>query len=215
MPSGSRQKSTINRKFSVCSAAPGTNSPNGRSPMAVKRLADVKTKIGTASKRPKSLRPSRARQQRYIPTGGSSLPDPNAFDPRTFLTKLETGKSTQEYRANQSVFSQGDAADSVYYIQSGKVKLAVVSKRGKEAVIAILPQGSFFGESCLAGQLLRMSTASAVQHSKIMRVEKPVMLNLLHQEPEFAERFLVHLLTRNIRMEADLVDHLSTPARSV
>ncbi|HLZ32897.1 MAG TPA: Crp/Fnr family transcriptional regulator [Nitrospira sp.] len=176
--------------------------------MAVKRLADVKTKIGTASKRPKSLRPSRARQQRYIPTGGSSLPDPNAFDPRTFLTKLETGKSTQEYRANQSVFSQGDAADSVYYIQSGKVKLAVVSKRGKEAVIAILPEGSFFGESCLAGQLLRMSTASAVQHSKIMRVEKPVMLNLLHQEPEFAERFLVHLLTRNIRMEADLVDHL-------
>jgi CRP-like cAMP-binding protein len=96
----------------------------------------------------------------------------------------------------------------VFYIQSGKVKLAVVSKRGKEAVIAILPEGSFFGEGCLAGQPLRMSTASTVQQCKIMRVERPVMLGLLHQEPEFAERFLAYLLTRNIRMEADLVDHL-------
>jgi CRP/FNR family transcriptional regulator, cyclic AMP receptor protein len=178
--------------------------------MAVKRIADVKRKTGTASKRrPTSLRPSIARQQRSISIGGSSSPDPDAaFDPRTFLTKLATGKSTQEYRANEPVFAQGDAADSVFYIEGGKVKLAVVSKRGKEAVIAILPEGSFFGESCLAGQLLRISTASTVQHSKIMRVEKPVMLDLLHQEPEFAERFLVHLLTRNIRMEADLVDHL-------
>ena len=96
----------------------------------------------------------------------------------------------------------------MFYIQSGKVKLAVVSKRGKEAVIAILPEGSFFGEGCLAGQPLRMSTASTVQQCKIMRVERPVMLGLLHQEPEFAERFLAYLLTRNIRMEADLVDHL-------
>lgn len=177
--------------------------------MAVKRLANVKTKRGAPSKRPTSLLPSIARRERSSPTGGRSAPDPNtAFDPRTFLTKLATGKSTQEYRANESVFSQGDAADSVYYIQGGKVKLAVVSKRGKEAVIAILPEGSFFGESCLAGQLLRMSTASTIQHSKIMKVEKPVMLSLLHQEPEFAERFLAHLLTRNIRMEADLVDHL-------
>lgn len=177
--------------------------------MGVKRLARAKRKPRTASKRSTSSRPSKARQEKYIPTADSSLPDPTAgFDPRTFLTKLATGKSTQEYRANESVFAQGDAADSVYYIHNGKVKLAVVSKRGKEAVIAILPEGSFFGESCLAGQVLRMSTASTVQHSKIMRVEKPVMLNLLHAEPEFAERFLVHLLTRNIRMEADLVDHL-------
>jgi CRP/FNR family transcriptional regulator, cyclic AMP receptor protein len=177
--------------------------------MAVKRLVNVKRKTVTSKRSPASLRPSRTRAPKSVPTGHSSSPDPNAaFDPRTFLTKLATGKSTQEYRANESIFSQGDAADSVYYIQGGKVKLAVVSKRGKEAVVAILPEGSFFGEGCLAGQLLRMSTASTVQHSKIMRVERAVMVTLLHQEPEFAERFLVHLLTRNIRMEADLVDHL-------
>jgi CRP/FNR family cyclic AMP-dependent transcriptional regulator len=96
----------------------------------------------------------------------------------------------------------------VFYIQSGKVKLTVVSKRGKEAVVAILPGASFFGEGCLAGQPVRMSTASTVQRSTIIRVEKPAMLDLLHQEPGFAERFLAYLLSRNIRMEADLVDHL-------
>lgn len=176
--------------------------------MAVKRLAVI-SKNDAAPKRRVSLRPSTIRQQKSVPANGNSVPERNAtFDPRTFLTKLASGKSTQEYRAHQSVFSQGDAADSVFYIQSGKVKLAVVSQRGKEAVIAILAEGSFFGESCLAGQLVRMSTATAVQHCKIMRVERPIMLDLLHQEPEFAERFLAYLLTRNIRMEADLVDHL-------
>jgi CRP/FNR family cyclic AMP-dependent transcriptional regulator len=96
----------------------------------------------------------------------------------------------------------------VFYIQSGKVKLTVVSKRGKEAVIAILAEGSFFGESCLAGQPLRMSTASTIQRCTIIRVEKSPMVQLLHREPEFAERFLAYLLSRNIRMEADLVDQL-------
>lgn len=177
--------------------------------MAVKRLTAVKPKTGTVPKVRESKPLSTARRQKSVPTNLDSLPEENgAFDPRTFLTKLASGKSTREFRANESVFSQGDAADSVYYIESGKVKLAVVSKRGKEAVIAILPEGSFFGEGCLAGQVLRMSTASAVQHCKIVRVEKPIMLHLLHQEPEFAERFLAYLLTRNIRMEADLVDHL-------
>jgi CRP-like cAMP-binding protein len=96
----------------------------------------------------------------------------------------------------------------VFYLQSGKVKLTVVSKRGKEAVVAILPQDSFFGEGCLAGQPLRMATASAQQRSTIIRVDKQKMLDLLHRDSEFAERFLAYLLTRNIRMEADLVDHL-------
>jgi CRP-like cAMP-binding protein len=131
-----------------------------------------------------------------------------AFDPSAFLLKLSTGKTSQEYQAGEFVFSQGDAADAVFYIQSGKVKRTVVSKRGKEAVIAILPEGSFFGESCLAGRPLRMSTATAVERSTIIRVEKRVMVALLHKEPEFAERFLAYLLSRNIRMEADLVDHL-------
>lgn len=96
----------------------------------------------------------------------------------------------------------------MFYIESGKVKLTVVSTRGKEAVVGILPEGSFFGEGCLAGQPVRMSTASAVQRSAIDRVGKPVMLAMLHREPEFAERFLAYVLSRNIRMEADLVDHL-------
>ena len=111
-------------------------------------------------------------------------------------------------KADESVFSQGDAADAVFYIQSGKVKLTAVSAQGKEAVVAILPEGSFFGEGCLAGQPLRMATATAVQRASIIRVAKQAMVGLLHQEPEFAERFLAYLLSRNIRMEADLVDHL-------
>ena len=130
------------------------------------------------------------------------------FDPRVLLTKLSAGKSSHEYLAGEYVFSQGEPADAAFYVQSGRVKLTVVSKTGKEAVVAILPQDSFFGEGCLAGQPLRMATASAEQRSTIIRVEKAVMVGLLHQDPEFAERFLAYLLTRNIRMEADLVDHL-------
>ena len=131
-----------------------------------------------------------------------------SFDPRVLLTRLSVGKSSQEYQADESVFSQGGKADAVFYVQSGKVQLSVVSGHGKEAVVAILLQDSFFGEGCLAGQPLRISTARTIQRSTIIRVEKQVMLNLLHQDPEFAERFLTYLLSRNIRMEADLVDHL-------
>jgi CRP-like cAMP-binding protein len=131
-----------------------------------------------------------------------------AFDPQRFLARLGAGKSSREYQAGEFAFSQGDPADAVFYIQSGKVKLTVVSKRGKEAVVAILPESSFFGEGCLAGQPLRMSTAMAVQRASIIRVAKEAMVRMLHQEPDFAERFLNHVLSRNIRMEADLVDHL-------
>jgi CRP/FNR family cyclic AMP-dependent transcriptional regulator len=132
----------------------------------------------------------------------------NGFDPRQTLTKLSAGKSNQEYQRDESIFSQGDVADAVFYIQTGKVKLTVVSKRGKEAVVAILPEASFFGEGALAGQPLRMSTASAVQRCTMIRVEKAAMLDLLHDDKPFAERFLAYVLARNIRMEADLVDHL-------
>lgn len=133
---------------------------------------------------------------------------PTSFDSDFLLSKLGTGKSRREYLANEVVFSQGDLANAVFYIESGKVKLNVVSKSGKEAVIAILPEDHFFGEGCLAGQSVRMATASALQRSRIVRVEKHVMLGLLRREAEFAQQFLTHLLSRNIRMEADLVDHL-------
>jgi CRP-like cAMP-binding protein len=138
---------------------------------------------------------------------GTSPEQTAAFD-LPFLTKLAAGKTSREYQAGEFVFSQGDAADAVFYIQSGKVKLTVVSKRGKEAVVAILPEGSFFGEGSLAGRPLRIATASTVERSTIIRVEKRIMVGLLHKEPEFAERFLAYLLSRNIRMEADLVDQL-------
>ncbi len=130
------------------------------------------------------------------------------FDPRAFLTRVENGKTTREYRIKQVIFSQGDAADAVFFIQSGKVKLTVVSTRGKEAVIGVLERGSFFGEGCLAGQPLRMATASAMQPSSIVRVGRSTMVSLLHREPEFAELFTAYLLSRNVRIEEDLVDQL-------
>ena len=163
----------------------------------------------TPGNRRAPLSPATAREALSSPVANVATAErTDAFDPRLFLTKLTAGKTSREYQGDESVFSQGDAADAVFYIQSGKVKLTVVSKSGKEAVVAILPEASFFGEGCLAGQPVRMSTVSTVQRSTIIRVAKSVMLNLLHQEPEFAERFLAYLLSRNIRMEADLVDHL-------
>ena len=141
--------------------------------------------------------------------GARRPPEPDAlFDPRLLLTKIHSGKTSHQYGANESIFAQGDEADAVFYIESGKVKLTVVSKHGKEAVVAILPETSFFGEGCLAGQPLRMATASTVEPSTIIRMEKQLALSQLHQEPEFAGQFLAYVLSRNIRMEADLVDHL-------
>lgn len=141
--------------------------------------------------------------------GSSALPEHGpVFDLQVPLNRLISGRSRREYVTGESIFSQGDPANSVYYIQSGRVKLTVVSMSGKEAVIAHLPEASFFGEASLAGQKLRISSANALQDSTIIRIDKQVMQDLLHREPEFAEQFLAHLLTRNIRMEADLVDHL-------
>lgn len=131
-----------------------------------------------------------------------------AFDPRVFLPKLTDGKTSRRYQFGESIFLQGDPADAVFYIENGGVKLTVVSQEGKEAVIAILPEASFFGEGCLTGQPLRMATARAVQPTSVVRLAKQAMVALLHQEPTFAESFLAYLLSRNIRMEADLVDHL-------
>jgi CRP/FNR family cyclic AMP-dependent transcriptional regulator len=132
----------------------------------------------------------------------------SAFDPRPFLAKLPAGRTSREYQRGEVVFSQGAAADAVFWIVSGEVKLTVVSQDGKEAVIAILPNGSFFGEGCLAGQQSRMQTATAVQHASVIRIARDAMISLLHQEPEFAEGFTAYLLSRHIRMEQDLLDQL-------
>jgi CRP/FNR family cyclic AMP-dependent transcriptional regulator len=130
------------------------------------------------------------------------------FDPKVFLTRIETGKTTRAYRSKQVIFSQGDAGNAVFYVQSGKIKLTVVSTRGKEAVIGVLEEGSFFGEGCLAGQPLRMSTAIALEASSIVRVDKKTMVATLHRDPEFSELFIAYLLSRNVRIEEDLVDQL-------
>lgn len=136
----------------------------------------------------------------------------NQFDPEALLAKIDSGKTIREYGDNQSVFSQGDAANAVFYIQTGKVKLTVVSQRGKEAVVAILEPGAFFGEGCLAGQFLRISTAMAVEQATIVRIAKETMIRLLHEEQEFAETFISYMLSRNVRIEEDLVDHLFNSA---
>ena len=130
------------------------------------------------------------------------------FDPKAFLAKADGGRTISKYQMNQPVFSQGDPADSVFYIQSGKVKVTVVSEQGKEAVVAILGPNEFCGEGCLAGQLRRMGTATAMMESKIMRLAKRAMIRVLHEEPAFSEMFVAYLLARTIRVEEDLVDQL-------
>jgi CRP/FNR family cyclic AMP-dependent transcriptional regulator len=130
------------------------------------------------------------------------------FDPKTFLSKIGKGKTLVRYRTKQVIFAQGDAADAVYYLQKGQVKLSVVSKQGKEAVIALIGAGDFFGEGCLAGQPLRMATASAVVDCSIVKIEKQTIIRVLHDEPAFSTLFITHLLSRNIRIEEDLVDQL-------
>jgi len=130
------------------------------------------------------------------------------FDPKLFLAKVGEGRTIAEYSKGQMVFSQGDPADAVFYIQKGKIKLAVVSDAGKEAVIALLDSGDFLGEGCLAAQPIRMATATAISDCVIVRLGKPAMIRVLHDEPAFSAMFLAYVLSRNMRVEADLVDQL-------
>jgi CRP-like cAMP-binding protein len=130
------------------------------------------------------------------------------FDPAAFLAKAGEGKTISGYRKGQVVFAQADAADAIFYVQKGKVKITVVSNNGKEAVVALLGIADFFGEGCLAGQQVRMSTATAMSECAIVRLEKAHAIWVLHEEPAFSELFLKYLLSRNIRIEEDLVDQL-------
>ncbi|HSL04484.1 MAG TPA: Crp/Fnr family transcriptional regulator, partial [Nitrospiraceae bacterium] len=130
------------------------------------------------------------------------------FNSQTFLKQVGNGKTTLTSPQKQIIFSQGDAADAVFYIQASKVMLTVVSQQGKEVVIAVLEKGSFFGEGCLAGQLMCMATATTTEDATLVRIEKTAMIRVLHDEPDFSELFLAYLLGRNIRIQEDLVDHL-------
>jgi CRP-like cAMP-binding protein len=130
------------------------------------------------------------------------------FAPQSILTKISLGKTTLQARKDQRIFSQGDAAEAVFYIEVGQVKITVLSQQGKEAVVAILERGSFFGESCLAGHPLRLEDATAFGDATLVRIDKDAMVRLLHDEPTFAEQFMTHLLEHNIRIQEDLVDQL-------
>jgi len=135
----------------------------------------------------------------------NSLPK---FDPRGIVTQIRAGKTSREYKKKEIVFSQGDPADAVFYLESGQINLTVVSTGGKEALIAILEPGMFFGEGCLTGQPIRMSTAGAVARSMVVRIAKKTMVAWLRREPDFADLFIAYLLARNVRIEEDLVDQL-------
>ncbi len=152
-----------------------------------------------------------SRRFRPLPLSKKAGKEPKStlpFDPLIFLAKIGAGHTIANYRKNQKVFSQGDPADDIFFMQHGKVKLTVVSSKGKEAVVGILGTDDFFGEGCLVGQPRCMATATAMTNCRIVRLEKAQVVQVLHDEPDFFKLFLFHVLTRNIRLEEDLVDQL-------
>src|SRR5579863_10652510 len=135
-------------------------------------------------------------------------PGKDLFDPQAFLAKVGAGKTISVYRKNQVIFSQGEVADTIFYIQKGSVKIVVVSDQGKEAVVGILEAGQFFGEGCMNGHPLRISTTMAIEECLITSITKGAMLTALKSEPRFSELFMTYLLSRNSRIEEDLIDQL-------
>ena len=168
--------------------------PSGRPPA-------LRTRAGRLSCKSAGTRPVKERR-----TMAAKAQAP--FDVKSFLAKVGGGRSIVKYRKDHIVFSQGEPADAVFYIQKGKVKITVVSPQGKEAVIAILGSDDFFGEGCLAGQPRRMATVRAMTECAIMRIEKAAIVRLIRDEPTFSEMFMAHVLARTIRVEEDLVDQL-------
>jgi CRP/FNR family cyclic AMP-dependent transcriptional regulator len=132
----------------------------------------------------------------------------NGFNPKVFLAKVGTGKAISNYRQDQIIFAQGDVADTIFYLQKGKVKIVVTSNQGKEAVVGIMNADQFFGEGCLNGQSMRIATAMAMEECLITSITKTAMMAVLHNEPKFSEMFVAYLLTRNSRVEEDLIDQL-------
>jgi len=162
----------------------------------------------TIAKRAKLNKGDLGGEPREAPNDGMPPKLKPLFDPKLFLAKVGKGRTISEYRKGEAVFSQADLGDAIFYIHKGKVKLTVLSNAGKEAVIALLGAGDFLGEGCLADRPVRLSTAIAMSDCSIARIEKPATIRLLHEEPAFAEMFLAYLLSRNMRIEEDLVDQL-------
>jgi CRP/FNR family cyclic AMP-dependent transcriptional regulator len=130
------------------------------------------------------------------------------FDLEAFLSSVDGGRTISKYRADEIVFAQGDPANAVFYIRKGECKVTVVSEQGKEAVVAIHKKGDFFGEGCLNGHRRRLATVTAMSECETLRLEKATMMQVLHDQPKFSELFISHLVARNVRVEADLVDQL-------
>jgi CRP/FNR family cyclic AMP-dependent transcriptional regulator len=145
---------------------------------------------------------------RKVPPSGIKPKKKSAFDAQVFLESVGASRRVAEFRTKQAIFSQGEAADSVMYVQEGGVKFTVVNESGKEAVVAIFGPGDFFGEGGMAGQTIRMGTATAIAPTAVLVIEKDEMIRVLHVEHELSDRFIAHMLARNIRVEADLVDQL-------
>ncbi len=155
-----------------------------------------------------SVSKSKAAKSRPSKTKVSSLKSLVHFDAQTFLDTVGVGRFIGRYKLGEVVFLQGDPADAVFYVQKGKVQITVVSKQGKEGVVAVLGAGEFFGEGCLAGQPLHISTAAVTAESSIIRIEKQTMIKVLREEPTLSQMFMTFLLSRNVQVEADLIDHL-------
>jgi CRP/FNR family transcriptional regulator, cyclic AMP receptor protein len=147
-------------------------------------------------------------QLRKLPSSGVRPKKKSAFDPQVFLESVGASRTVSEFRDKEIIFSQGDAATSVLYIQKGSVKFTVVNESGKEAIVAIFGSSDFFGEGCMAGQPMRMGTATAIAPTTVLLIEKDEMIRVVSAEHTLSDRFITHMLARNIRVEADLVDHL-------
>jgi CRP-like cAMP-binding protein len=171
-------------------------------------MVGKKTASASAPSKPKRKAQKGQSQERVEVAKAERAVAAPGFDGLSYLTSIGTGRSGAVFQSKQMIFRQGDAADAVYYIEAGKVQITVVSEHGKEGVIAMLEAGEFFGEGCLAGQPLRMASASATAKSTIVRIEKATMIRVLHEHPAFSELFTAFLLSRNIQIEADLVDQL-------
>ena len=152
--------------------------------------------------------PSRLKAVKRPRSSKLEVPQGSAFDVRSFLDSAGLGRKVARFRAKEIVFAQGDPATNVMYIQEGSLRLKVVNESGKEAVVAVLGPGDFFGEGCLAGQSIRMATATTIGPSTVLVIAKEEMIRALHGEHEFSDRFIAYMLVRNIRVEADLVDQL-------
>lgn len=138
----------------------------------------------------------------------TGISNKNSFDPKVFLAKVGEGKTIRQYRKDDIVYAQGDMADTIFYLQKGRIKVVVISEQGKEAVVGILEAGQFFGEGCMNGHSLRISTTTAMEDCLVTTITKEAMKRVLHDQPKFSEMFMAYLLTRNSRIEEDLIDQL-------